>query len=1329
MKDQGHQNTFGTVVPEKKVPTKESGWNVKSSSDWDKSGFSKSPTENGWKCSPISWVTSNSGWSSPLQEKTSPTMTSVQNRKITGSDNASTASTRTKRNRTENVSTKFQKKNCTDEEAHETSMYNSSKSPISSLSSKSTSSHNQNNKKIRTEEPLSNYEKGKTEKSISISHQTSIISCCNKEKTKFSNTQDVSMSNTNTTGKTAKSLSHVVTKESYNKYCNLLSGNVKTSKSKSHNHGIIASVERPQSTTQEINNNRFIDKSNGNVKAIKSKLHNCEVVDVAQRNVSIASVTNPIAGNFTRMELLVMLSHVSDTPHDDLNILHKLVAQKKKYSNLTGSVNPLIVKDNELSHNKASSLPSIDNVNEIEAHNTSVVVSSQDESEASNPENNPTDIHGCTIDAVNCNKNSFEVRDGVYNNSLSGKQERDKNGRRYEIVNFKTISGIFPIRVFANDYRTDLKLARQAKKDAKWLERRERRNRNERAVASKSCKNNEPNMRDSSSIFSNINKILIDSNKELLRKSVVSTVKKNQCSPHAKKKESKVDNDLPMATNDGEIANIQCTSEKRFPVNDSNEVKTLQSKSLQMIGSDITNFDKSNNLSTLDKSNHEKTEKSASHATDSSTTLIGLDPQNVKTILSQSRSLVKTIDKPNYINRFECKKKHDRDIDVNSIPIHNLIQEKNNQDCNNVNVRLFMEETNGITTEYDITGELKEPHNILVVGMSYNRNIINEMKINQYADITSCTDKKGKPLSQNVMRDTWRCYQIEEFYPSTKVFTCSLLKDNMRDLNDDNNLNCDINTNTFIKSLMCNNWEFTEIYFDTIRMYDSYLSKVFNKNLLRNIIHMTMQGKLKSTRKDRATIYFPFCPHFLKIIHADCEITKFFDVSYLEEDKLSRKNHKLWFITSITNDHEQVYIYDTPFREHMDNVTFTRQEIKKSLDCPELPKGYFKTIHPKLGDITKIRYIVLELKKSSDAVLSSDDSNVKTNSKLIENIDLYSTFLHKYRSSCDMKSVHLSLLLESHPILNWCNKILIDLIHSKPGTKNGITVATEEPLNNGLMLNVSRPGVLRQYYGVTKIENGNNTCVRATFGYINGRLPVSIDPFRYSVKPFSPEMQEMSDFLRDLLMKNSKAYGLEDVNLSLPFNTCTVLLYHSIKDFKKESNMGFHTDLKFSKNGSFRHNMNSQKENTVTVIVTFGNHRIIKWRQRMLDENNKWITNKNFDIISMILKHGDITILHPKDETPHLNEKMGTKVIYEHGKILVEDNCSSVGYVFRVVVTEGLFNTDSNLLYFSREEMEIERKSWSSERELKRSALYSTVQYNKYHELMKNNFSSIIFKT
>jgi len=212
-------------------------------------------------------------------------------------------------------------------------------------------------------------------------------------------------------------------------------------------------------------------------------------------------------------------------------------------------------------------------------------------------------------------------------------------------------------------------------------------------------------------------------------------------------------------------------------------------------------------------------------------------------------------------------------------------------------------------------------------------------------------------------------------------------------------------------------------------------------------------------------------------------------------------------------------------------------------------------------------------------------------------------------------------------------------------------------------------------------------------------------------------------------MKNSKAYGLEDVNLSLPFNTCTVLLYHSIKDFKKESNMGFHTDLKFSKNGSFRHNMNSQKENTVTVIVTFGNHRIIKWRQRMLDENNKWITNKNFDIISMILKHGDITILHPKDETPHLNEKLGTKVIYEHGKILVEDNCSSVGYVFRVVVTEGLFNTDSNLLYFSREEMEIERKGWSSERELKRSALYSTVQYNKYHELMKNNFSSIIFKT
>ena len=190
------------------------------------------------------------------------------------------------------------------------------------------------------------------------------------------------------------------------------------------------------------------------------------------------------------------------------------------------------------------------------------------------------------------------------------------------------------------------------------------------------------------------------------------------------------------------------------------------------------------------------------------------------------------------------------------------------------------------------------------------------------------------------------------------------------------------------------------------------------------------------------------------MIHAHYEIPKYFDISYLNEDDLTRTNHKLWFISSITSNKEQVDIYNTPFRQHMDNVTFTKQQIKRALDCPDLPKNFFKTILSSLGDICKNRYIVLTLKRMIDPVFGKDGNNVKTNGKLIEKVDKYTSFLHRYKSIGDMKSIHISLLLEPHPIIRCCKLILTNLISSKPGTKDGISIATEEPLNNGLMLNI-----------------------------------------------------------------------------------------------------------------------------------------------------------------------------------------------------------------------------------------------------------------------------------
>ena len=48
------------------------------------------------------------------------------------------------------------------------------------------------------------------------------------------------------------------------------------------------------------------------------------------------------------------------------------------------------------------------------------------------------------------------------------------------------------------------------------------------------------------------------------------------------------------------------------------------------------------------------------------------------------------------------------------------------------------------------------------------------------------------------------------------------------------------------------------------------------------------------------------------------------------------------------------------------------------------------------------------------------------------------------------------------PILSLAKEIIKHLLSDIPNTLHGISIATEEPMNNGLKLNITRPAVLRQ---------------------------------------------------------------------------------------------------------------------------------------------------------------------------------------------------------------------------------------------------------------------------
>ena len=56
---------------------------------------------------------------------------------------------------------------------------------------------------------------------------------------------------------------------------------------------------------------------------------------------------------------------------------------------------------------------------------------------------------------------------------------------------------------------------------------------------------------------------------------------------------------------------------------------------------------------------------------------------------------------------------------------------------------------------------------------------------------------------------------------------------------------------------------------------------------------------------------------------------------------------------------------------------------------------------------------------------------------------------------------------------------------------------------------------------------------------------------KLTIKPFSPEIEEMSKIIYNFLKENISELQLNSADLSHPFNSCTVLLYHTLLDLKR----------------------------------------------------------------------------------------------------------------------------------------------------------------------------------
>jgi len=162
------------------------------------------------------------------------------------------------------------------------------------------------------------------------------------------------------------------------------------------------------------------------------------------------------------------------------------------------------------------------------------------------------------------------------------------------------------------------------------------------------------------------------------------------------------------------------------------------------------------------------------------------------------------------------------------------------------------------------------------------------------------------------------------------------------------------------------------------------------------------------------------------------------------------------------------------------------------------------------------------------------------------------------------------------------------------------------------MLNILRPAVLRQYYGlnVKDVVRQKHSVQRYTYGSGSGTSSVGIDPNNFVTREMSEDMKLMSIELNELLIKNRSHFKLDDANLDMPFNHCTVLVYYAGDSLKKHARLGMHSDCVYSVNtGFYVKKDNSQVQNTPTVIYSLGDTRSLHWsrRKRIVTPNGRSI--------------------------------------------------------------------------------------------------------------------------
>ena len=145
---------------------------------------------------------------------------------------------------------------------------------------------------------------------------------------------------------------------------------------------------------------------------------------------------------------------------------------------------------------------------------------------------------------------------------------------------------------------------------------------------------------------------------------------------------------------------------------------------------------------------------------------------------------------------------------------------------------------------------------------------------------------------------------------------------------------------------------------------------------------------------------------------------------------------------------------------------------------------------------------------------------------------------------------------------------MVKLLMSEFDTCDGIALSADMPFAQPNLMNISRPAVLRTYYGLDINCVSKHELERVTYGPTSLTGGLAIDPRVYSTKPMSTSMYDFGGTSKRYATEKFEKNGQKCDIFECDYNHCTILTYN-VHSPNINSQLSYHCDCIYDHNGGF----------------------------------------------------------------------------------------------------------------------------------------------------------------